>query len=157
MSILRQLLHSAIWIGAVLASVLLVLFAHNMYPVPDGDSIFFLPAIKAYSSTGIVDNKLVDLSFDTDPSGLGRFLFYTPGFPLALGSAMALFGLTSYKGALLFLSFVRVASVFLFAKALVIVLEKRDLQDNLFYVLPASALVFSSGLFLFPSNGRPEF
>jgi hypothetical protein len=135
---------------------MLLVFAWHLYPVPDGDSIFFLPAIKAYASTGVVDNKLVDLSFSTDPDGLGRFLFYTPGYPVIMGSAMALFGASSYQLALLFLSLVRAASTFLLAKSLVVILRKYSLQGNAFYVLPASAIVISSGLFLFASDGRPE-
>lgn len=118
--------------------------------------MFFIPAIKAFASTGVVDNKLVDLSFDTDPEGLGRFLFYTPGLPVVLGSAMAMTGASSYQIALIFLSFARAASTCLFARALIVVLQKYNLQRNPFFVLPASALVVSSGLFLFASNGRPE-
>ena len=156
MSIWKPPLYSAIWVSASLTSAMLLVFAWHLYPVPDGDSIFFLPAIKAYASTGVVDNKLVDLSFITDPDGLGRFLFYTSGFPVIMGSAMALFGASSYQLALLFLSLVRAASTFLLAKSLVVILRKYSLQGNAFYVLPASAIVISSGLFLFASNGRPE-
>ena len=146
----------SIWISALFASALLVVFAWNMYPVPDGDAIYFIPAIKAYASTGVVDNKLVDLSFATDPEGLGRFLFYTPGFPVVFGSAMAITGVANYQLALIFISFARVASTCLLAKALIVVLQNHNLQRNLFFVLPASALFVSSGLFLFASNGRPE-
>ena len=156
MSTSQLLRRFAIWSTAAFTSTLLIIFALNMYPAPDGDSIFFLPAIKAYASSGIVENKLVDLSFETDPKRLGRFLFYTPGFPVALGSAMAIFHLTSYKGALFLLSVIQTASIFFFAKTLIITLEKRSLQTSLPCILMASALVFSSGLYLFPTNGRPE-
>ena len=156
MSISKWLLHWSIWISALLVSALLIVFAWRMYPVPDGDAIYFIPAIKAYASTGVVDNKLVNLSFDTDPDGLGRFLFYTPGFPVAMGSAMAMNGASSYQLALIFLSFARAGSTCLFARALIVVLQNSKLQRNRFFVLLASALVMSSGLFLFASNGRPE-
>ena len=63
-----------------LASALLIVFAWRMYPVPDGDAIYFIPAIKAYASTGVVDNKLVNLSFDSAPMGLADSYFIRPAF-----------------------------------------------------------------------------
>lgn len=156
MSFPTQLRVSLVWMVAVFASILLVVLAINMYPVPDGDSVYFLPAIKSYAAAGIASNKLVNLSYLTDPKGLGRFLFYIPGFPVAVGALMALFGFSSYKSTLLFIAFFRVASVLIFAKVLIIAMARRGRQGSLFSVLLAAVLVLSNALFLLPSNGRPE-
>lgn len=146
----------ALWIPALFSAAILILFAGSLYPVPDGDAIYFLPAIQSFAATGKLANPLVELSVQTDPSGAGRFLFYTPGFPLLFGSLLSWLGADSYRDALTLLACARAASVLLFTQAIVVWIQShRPLQTRWHGVL-AGALVLSNGLFLFASNGRPE-
>lgn len=145
-----------IWTLCFVCSLILVMFAYYMYPVPDGDAIFFIPTIKTYAITGTLENKLVDMSFTTDPRGLGRFLYHTPGTPLFFGSLLSLFGVKSYQNVLILLSLARCASVFLFAKSVLLVLQRNVLPAGIHRVVMPSILVVSNAFFLFASNGRPE-
>jgi hypothetical protein len=127
-----------------------------MYPVPDGDSIFFVPTIKSFASLRVLENKIVNLSYKTDLSKSGRFLFHTPGTPLIIGSLLSLFGNNSYAATFLMLSIVRCASVFIFSKAVLLSLSFAVSKVRPWHILISSALVLSNGLFLTASNGRPE-
>lgn len=155
-SLILKKANLVILFSAALCSVILFAFAYSMYPVPDGDSIFFVPTIKSFASSRVLENKLVDLSYNTDLSKSGRFLFHTPGTPLIIGSLLSLFGNNSYVATLLMLSVVRCASVFIFAKAILLSLRFSATKVRLWHILISSALVFSNGLFLTASNGRPE-
>ena len=145
-----------IFFSAALCSVILFAFAYSMYPVPDGDSIFFVPTIKSFASSRVLENKLVDLSYNTDLSKSGKFLFHTPGTPLIIGSLLSIFGDNSYVATFLMLSVVRCASVFIFAKAVFLSLRFSVSKVRLWHISISSALVFSNGLFVTASNGRPE-
>lgn len=145
-----------IWSLAFCCSVVLVLFAYNMYPVPDGDAINPIPTIKAYATSGILQNKLFLVPSTIDPSGLGRYLAYPPGMPLFFGSLMSFFGDKSYQSALIVLSLARCASAFIFAKVLIIALKRRAQPASLRLILISLTLVASNSFFLFASNGRSE-
>jgi hypothetical protein len=147
------------WLAAgvlACASILYVL-AWNMYPVPDGDAIFFVPAIRSYAVTGVVENKALDMSYATDPRGLGRYLFYPPMFMVIVGGVARCLGMTGYPGILMVLATMRVASVAMFAIA-VHRLARRRYGDAVppMVAVVALLLVASNGLFLLASNGRPE-
>jgi hypothetical protein len=145
-----------IWSISFFCCSLLVLFAYNMYPVPDGDSIGFVPAIKSYATTGLLQNKLYIRPHTIDPSGLGRFLSYTPGMTVYIGLLMRLFGREDYQSAYVLLSLVRCASVIIFSKLIIISLEPRTSSNGFIRLFIAAALVISNAFFLFASNGRPE-
>lgn len=145
-----------IWLSAALCPLILIVFVANMHPVPDGDSRFFVPTIKSVASSGVLENKLVNLSYAIDLSGAGRFLYPTPGTPLIIGSLLAMLGKASYPDIFLALSVARALSVLLFAKTVIIVLKDTASRTRPLPLLLASALVVSNGLFLTPSNGRPE-
>ena len=145
-----------IWVISFLCCSLIFLFAYNMYPVPDGDSLGFVPAIKSYAATGLLQNKLYIRPHTVDPSGLGRFLSYTPGMTIYIGSFMKLFGWEDYLRAYAMLSLVRCASVFIFSKLIITSLERRAASDGFLNLFMAAILVISNAFFLFASNGRPE-
>lgn len=146
----------SIWLICLFLSSVLVGLAWNMYPVPDGDASHFLPPIKTFASSGLLQNKLQDLSFQTDPLRQGRFLYYTPGFPVLVGSLLSLAGLESYRSVLVLLALIRSATVFVFARSILLILKSRQELVNTQYHLLALSLVISNALFLFSSNGRPE-
>lgn len=150
--------HAAIWIWglAFCCSVVLVVFAYNMYPVPDGDAIGPVPAIKAYATSGILQNNLFLIPSTIDPSGQGRYLAYPPGMPLFFGSLMTLFGAKSIQGVIISLSLARCASLFVFTKVITTELIKHTPKVRPSHTVLAMALVASNAFFLFASNGRAE-
>ena len=145
-----------IWALTLCCSAVLVLFAYHMYPVPDGDAIGPVPAIKAYAMSGILQNKLFLVTSTIDPSGLGRYLAYPPGVPLFFGSLMSFYGGKSYQDVLVLLSLVRSASAFVFAKLLIITIRRRPQPLKIWDTVLALSLVASNAFFLFASNGRSE-
>jgi hypothetical protein len=145
-----------IWTTALLCSALLILFSVYMYPVPDGDSIGFVPAVKSYAETGLLQNPLYLRPHTIDPQGLGRFLSYTPGMTIYVGGLMRLFGQVSYESAFLVLALFRCASIFLFARIVILSLERRAGVIGFWRIIVSVLLVISNALFLFHSNGRPE-
>ncbi|MFH1162125.1 MAG: hypothetical protein V1696_02525 [Candidatus Jorgensenbacteria bacterium] len=68
------------------------MFAYHAYPVPGGDSEFFLvPALQFANGKGLTtplfpDEQAINL---IDPSGAKRFLIYPPLYPLLLSRGMA--------------------------------------------------------------------
>ena len=145
------------WIITFLCSAVLVILGCFMYPVPDGDSIWFVPPIKSFALDGHLENKLLDNIYTTDPKGLGRFLYYPPGLPLFIGGIASFFGLNSFKSIFILLSIVRSASLFVFVKSLLTSI--RNLVANLHSVrikLIVFLLIVSNAFFLFATNGRPE-
>lgn len=150
-----RLKQALVWLCAAIVSFIVLVFAWSMYPIPDGDSAYFIPTIKSFISDGQLMNQYVDLSYTTDPRGLGRFLFYTLGFPLITGIALSWSGYTSYPSVFTLLAIFRIASILLFTGS--VLREAVDSkQDSNVYWLVVGGLVISNGLFLFASNGRPE-
>ena len=127
-----------------------------MYPVPDGDAIAPVPAIKAFATSGILQNKLFLTPSTVDPSGQGRYLAYPPGVPLFFGTLMSLFGAKSIQAVIVSLSLARCASLFIFSKIIVIELTKRTKNIRTIDIISALTLVASNAFFLFASNGRAE-
>ncbi len=79
-----------ILICLIIAAVFLI-FAGNAYPVPGGDSGFFLVPALQFSNEGTLSNPLFsdEQKIDEiDPSGMKRFLIYPPLFPLVLNRGM---------------------------------------------------------------------
>ena len=149
-------LTTLIWCLALCCSVILVVFAYNMYPVPDGDAIGPIPAIKAYAMSGILENKLFLIESTIDPRGMGRYLAYPPGMPLFFGSLMSIYSAKSYQDVIILLSLARCASTFIFAKVVILMIRRRSYQSNLLGTLLVLLLIASNGFFLFASNGRSE-
>ena len=145
-----------IWSLSLFCCTILVLFAYNMYPVPDGDSIAFIPTIKSYSETGILQNKLFIRPHTIDPGGLGRFLANTPGMTVYVGSFMKLLGQTSYQSAFVSLSLIRCASLLIFSKLIILTLQQRTQTVCLKHLAIPAILIISNAFFLFASNGRSE-
>lgn len=145
-----------VWGLTFCCAVVLVVFAFNMYPVPDGDAIGPVPAIKAYATSGNLENKLFLIPSTLDPSGQGRYLAYPPGVPFFFGSLMSIFGAKSIQGAIISLSLARCASIFIFAKVITQELYKRKNPVRLSDTILTLLLVASNAFFLFASNGRPE-
>lgn len=145
-----------IWSLSLACAAILMIFAVSMYPVPDGDSIGFVPAITAYASTGQLENKLYIRAHTIDPRGLGRFLSYTPGMTVMVGAVMRVLGQTGYPAAFITLAAVRCASLFLFTQLVISSLGRRVTKGPWWLTASAMVLIGSNALFLFASNGRPE-
>ena len=82
----------AIVVAALGISGLFLMFAFFSYPVPAGDSIYFLVPAVQFAAHGALTTPLYpsEWMIDTviDPTGARRFLFYPPLFPLLMGLIM---------------------------------------------------------------------
>lgn len=145
----------AIVFFCILLAALFIIFAKNAYPVPAGDSQFFLvPAIQ-FAKNGLLisplfpDEKTIDLIID--PTGMRRFLFEPPLFPLILSQLML--APASY-GIFFALGFINIAllflSAFLFYKFAV---KNRELKWSSVFLIFISLLALTSSL---AETGRPE-
>ena len=103
-------------VAALLVSSLLLVFAYNAYPVPAGDSMFFLVPTVQFAKYGNLTSPILPESYwvanVTDPSGVVKFLFYPPLFQLVLSFLMPT---ASPGGVLLAVSFINIAVVLLSA------------------------------------------
>lgn len=142
---------------AFICGTILVVFGWHMYPVVDGDAFYFIPTMKTYALTGNLDNKLINFSYELDPKGLGRFLFYVPAFPYFIGKIAALLGRTSYKDVVVILAVVRAFSLIVFVKTMLVVVHRLGPKGKNILIMPlALLLIISNAFFLFATNGRPE-
>ncbi len=139
-----------------LAVVLLfIIFAKNAYPVPAGDSQFFLvPAIQFVKNGLLVsplfpNEKTMDLIID--PTGMRRFLFEPPLFPLVLSYLMLEATPYGVFWALMFINIaVLLLSGFLFYK---IVIRDKELSWFSVLLIVFSVLAIASST---AETGRPE-
>ncbi len=136
-------------------AVLLFVFARNAYPVPGGDSSFFLvPAIQ-FANKGVLtsplfpDEQALNL---IDPSGLKRFLFYPPLFPLILSRGLSGVSPVDIFVTIALLNIVVIwLSAFLFYRA---ARRGKELSWPALFVIMLGLLALASGLN--GGSGRPE-
>lgn len=156
MSLKRSRLTLLIFSFSIFCSAILVILAYNMYPVPDGDAIGPVPAIKAFATTGILKNNLFLIPSTIDPSGQGRYLAYPPGVPWFFGALLSLFRQTSYQSTLIVLALARCSSVIIFTRVIIEAVREQKCRIDLGKLLLTLVLIASNAFFLFASNGRSE-
>lgn len=85
----------SIFFAAAAISIALLVFAYFAYPVPAGDSMFFLVPAVQFAKSGALTNPIYPsdpinntISNIVDPSGMKKFLFYPPLFQLVLSFLM---------------------------------------------------------------------
>ncbi len=147
-------------IGALaLTASLFLVFSFNAYPVPAGDSQFFVvPAIQ-YRAGAIMASPLFpsewEIDLILDPTGQRRFLFYPPFFPLIVSYL-------SYEAspvaAFLAIALINIAVLCLFFILMYYTVIRNKFSKNNFDWLSVFMMIF--GLFALASslaeNGRPE-
>ncbi|MEK9194539.1 MAG: hypothetical protein AAB884_01885, partial [Patescibacteria group bacterium] len=139
----------------VLISVLFFVFAYQAYPVPAGDSIYFLvPAVQFAARAELVSPLYPsDWMMDKviDPTGARRFLFYPPLFPLVVSALMPW---ATPQGAFVGVAIINIAvillSVLLFYK---IVTLGGDLSWFKVFLVTLGLFALAASLF---EAGRPE-
>ncbi len=136
-------------------AVLLVLFALLAYPVPGGDSGFFLVPALQLANAGVLTNPLFineQAMRIIDPSGQKRFLFNPPLYPLLLNHGMI--GASPWD---IFLSIAILSSLVIGASALALYRMAARVGSLTWPALSAvllALLALASGLV--GSSGRPE-
>lgn len=145
----------SIFFAAGMISVLLLVFAYYAYPVPAGDSLYFVVPAVQFKEKGELTSPLYPSEWMMDkiidPSGAKQFLFYPPLFPLVTS---ALSPEATPRGALIAIAFINIAVVWLSALLLYKVANKRgkhSWQKTLIMLLVLVALASSLA-----ENGRPE-
>ncbi len=133
---------------------LFIIFAKNAYPVPAGDSQFFLvPAIQFTDKELLIsplfpDEKTIDLIID--PTGARRFLFEPPLFPLVLSVLMYE---PSPFGVFMALALINIAVLILSAFLFYKLAKRNGLNWSVVLATVLSILALASSL---AETGRPE-
>src|SRR3989344_1056302 len=136
-------------------SLLLLTFAYFAYPVPAGDALYFVVPAVQFTSKGELTSPLYPpewmIDKIIDPTGMKRFLFYPPLFPLSVSVLMPE---ATPRGALLAIAFINVAVLCLSTLFFYKVAKKKKgavWQKTLIVGLALIALASSLA-----ENGRPE-
>lgn len=157
MDILRKFgfKESVIVFICIIFAALFFVFAYHVYPVPGGDSEFFLvPALQFANGKGLTtplfpDERAINL---IDPSGAKKFLIYPPLYPLLLSR-----GIGSASPVDIFISIAALNTLtmwlgaFVFYKA---VKRERTMSWSDVLVVILGLLALASGLV--GGSGRPE-
>ncbi len=75
----------AIYISAILISILLITYAIYVFPIPGTDSMVFMPPALSFANNEGMTNHIYYVASFTDTSHSNRFNYYVPFFPMALG------------------------------------------------------------------------
>ncbi|MDP2704172.1 MAG: hypothetical protein Q8P01_03030 [bacterium] len=133
---------------------LFLVFAYSVYPVPGGDSIFYLaPAVQFAARGTLISPFYSEWLMDkiVDPSGMKRFLYYPPLFPLAVSALMPQ---ATPQGALIAIALINIAvialSILLFYK---VATRKESLDWKKVFLIVIALLALASSL---TETGRPE-
>ena len=140
---------------AFLVSVIFFVFADNAYPIPAGDSMFFLVPAVEFAKHGSLVNPIDPVGWPInriiDPSGMKKFLFHPPLFQVVL---RALMPEASPEGALLALSFINIAVIWLSALLFYKVAARRKELD--WSMVGLIVLAFFALAASLTEVGRPE-
>ena len=125
----------AIIFACLFIAALFLVFALNAYPVPAGDSQFFLVPAVQFAHNGTLISPLFPSEWEMDllidPSGMRRFLFYPPLFPLAVSFLMPVASALGVFTALAFLNIAVVAfSAFAFYKIATLKIQTDTHHDD---------------------------
>ena len=145
--------------SAILTILINLLFAYQIYPVADGDATAFAPAALDVNVNGTLFNRVSKLSYDTDPLQLGRFLYYPPLFPIIVGKLSVWLGIEGYAGIFVAMALIRAIGIVAFALILIDIYRtaiERNPSSRLLWLGLSCGVLLSYGLFIFPTNGRPE-
>ncbi len=143
-------------IVALGAALLLFAFAGRAYPVPAGDSVFFITPALELATHGTLTNMLfidkTEMNNLIDPTGQNRFLFYPPLFPLALRALMfAPTPQAAFLAIALMNTLVVIFSALLFYKTAA---ENGKISWGMVCIIALALLALMAGLDI--DNGRPE-
>ncbi len=135
-------------------SVILILFALNVYPTPGTDSRVFIPAALLYShGLGLVNPlyEVAVLGMVTDAQEAMKFNYYVPFFPMLLGSLSKIH--PGVKTVFFICSLFSIAGLFLYCRTIASLLPEK-LTGPLKTMLLLSVVYLVT--YLIPTVGRPE-
>lgn len=142
----------SVFVGsAVSASILLIIYAVLVFPLPGTDSFVFMPPALSFAKNQGMTNHLYYVSDFTDPTHNNRFNYYVPFFPMALGWLSRI--KPDIRTIFLFCSLFSVAGITLFTATI-----KEYLTDKLTPRIKAGLILTITFLstYLLPTVGRPE-
>ncbi|GEM_PF-7088194 len=144
-----------IFLFCLAIGIIFIVFAWNAYPVPAGDSSFFIVPAVQFAHNGVLKSPLYpsDLMIDKiiDPTGARRFLFYPPLFPLLVSALMPQ---ATPVGAFVAIAIINITVIWLSALLFFRVATRRgDLNWPKVFVIILALIALASSL---AENGRPE-
>lgn len=142
---------SVLFFFAFIVSVILVLYAINVFPIPGTDSIVFIPPALLYAKGFGLANPLYYVATFTDLTHTNRFNYYVPFYPFLLGVLSQV--KPAIKTIFIFCSFFSVLNIFLYSSFLVAHMPKQ--VGGTLKAIILSSIIYVATYFL-PTVGRPE-
>lgn len=152
-ALLKNILLLIVIIATAFSCWLVYLSALYVFPLPDGDAVFFIPTAVRYASGAGLDNPINQLVFETDVQNRGRFCFYPPLFPWIIGMLMRQ---ATAQSAFLVIAGMRIIAISWLAVLLVQIVKRLKIHFNLTVAMTIVLMVFSYAGMLRPTTGRPE-
>ncbi len=141
-----------VFIGsAISVSILLIIYAVLVFPLPGTDSFVFMPPALSFAKNQGMTNHLYYVSDFTDPTHNNRFNYYVPFFPMTLGWLSRI--KPDIRTIFLICSLFSVTGIALFTSTI-----KSYLSDRLTTRIKLGLILTFSFLtiYLLPTVGRPE-
>lgn len=146
----QPIIRSSISLSVVsLCIIITIVSGLYMYPLPSGDAIGIVPAAWFYLHTDKFINPIYDIACLTDSSGLCRFCYHLPLFPLLI-SFIGRFTDGTVKSLFVIIAFISVVKIALFSYQS---LTNRTLQRVWLATLLSVIYLTTNAL---PTVGRPE-
>lgn len=137
--------------SAISISILLIIYAVLVFPLPGTDSFVFMPPALSFAKNQGMTNHLYYVADFTDPTHNNRFNYYVPFFPMALGWLSRI--KPDIRTIFLICSLFSVTGIVLFTATIKGYLtDKLTPQLKLGLVLTFTFL----SIYLLPTVGRPE-
>jgi hypothetical protein len=140
-----------VYITGILVSIVLALYAFNVFPIPGTDSVVFIPAALLMSKGAGLANPLYYVTKFTDLTHTSRFNYYPPFYPYLLGLLGSI--KPGIKTIFLFCSMFSIANLLLYSRLLASKLPaatSRGIRIIAVLTIPYIAT------YLLPTVGRPE-
>ncbi|MBL7692934.1 MAG: hypothetical protein JNM41_15175 [Flavipsychrobacter sp.] len=137
--------------SAISISILLIIYAVLVFPLPGTDSFVFMPPALSFAKNQGLTNHLYYVAEFTDPTHSNRFNYYVPFFPMALGWLSRI--KPDIRTIFLICSLFSVAGITLFTATI-----KRHLTDKITPQIKLGLILTFTflSIYLLPTVGRPE-
>ncbi len=139
------------YILSAITSIILVVYAINVYPIAGTDSMVFIPPALLYAKGQGLANPLYYVTQFTDPTHTNRFNYYVPFYSWFLGMLSKV--KPSIPTVFAFASLFSITNILLYAKTVSSFID-RPLSVGLKALVLLSVTYVAT--YLFPTVGRPE-
>ncbi|MBX2905823.1 MAG: hypothetical protein KF744_07290 [Taibaiella sp.] len=139
-----------LYVPAILSSLLLIVFAVCVFPIPGTDSLVFLPPAISYAHGQGFTNPLYYVDKFTDPTHTHRFNYYVPLFPWLVGAVGRAY--SDVRTIFLFCAMLGTGGLMLYTRKFVTMASDASRHLRLGFIFSC----FYLPIFFLPTVSRPE-